>query len=161
MTETPIRKIDIDPNVAMRELWYAWHDYTCDNTDDSGQRLGPRCPERNQLPDQYDRVMSGLIGVANVAQQLALLHLTVRYDLSPEQALEAGIYPSIDWPSLLPLLGCAETQTLDNGDVVECVEQGVHPTHRAEYQGVSITWEVVPDPHDPDTPEEAAQVIAD
>lgn len=148
--------ITVDPAVALREIALAFHDFTCEEMKANGV-----CTEvdRAKIQDSYDAVMPGLIAVANVATQMALLHLTVKFDLSPEEAVAYGIYSSVDWGSLLPLLNCPVRKTLDNGDVVECQERGMHPQHKGTYNGITTVWMDEDPDTEPETPEEAIRRI--
>lgn len=157
MTETPDSPftpapIRMDPEVARRELFLTYHDYVCEN--------GPTCPDRLEAPDAYDEIAPALIAVANVAQQMAMLNFTARFDLTPEQAVAYGVYP-VDWATLQTMsFGCVAKYELDNGEEIECTEKGQHPRHKASYMGAPIVWE---EPEDttgqPDTPEQAAEKI--
>lgn len=150
------RDIIVDPNVALRSIAYAFHDFTCEEMKANGI-----CTEvdRTVIPDSYDAVMPGLIAVANVATQMALLHLTIKFDLSPQEAIAYGVYSQVDWAALLPLLNCPVTKQLENGETVECQERGMHPEHRAVYMGMTVTWGDPPAVVDPETPEEAARIV--
>lgn len=150
-------EILVDPNVFIREIKLAFHDFTCPEMLEKGV-----CTEldRQHIPDTYDAEGPGLIAVANIAIQLAFINMTRRFDLTPEEAVRYGIYPAIDIPSLLPLLGCAVTKTMPNGETIECQERGMHPEHRADLgDGVIVTWTDSPANPDPETPEEAARLV--